>query len=158
MAVGGRFSEILIWDLSQREVVLRLRPNSDTRDLAFQPNGSLLASAHADGHLRLWDLRSGERVADLQSHEDAINQLTFSQTGRTIATVSDDGTIRLWLADLHCPIGIVERRATDAMAVAFAPDDTAIIAGWGVGNYDASTVLLWEIDSSREMPIRPARN
>ncbi len=157
LAAGGRFSEILIWDLSQRKVVLRLRANSDTRDLAFQPDGPLLASAHSDGHLRLWDLRSGERIADFQSHEGAINQLAFSHVGGTVATVSDDGTIRLWSADLHCPIGIVERRATDAFAVAFAPDDSAIVAGWGSGNYDASAVLLWEIDRSREIPIRPAR-
>ena len=64
--------------------------------LAQSPDGRLLASAGADGTVKLWDARSGAAVATLQGHTDRVLGLAFSSDGVRLASCSADGSVRLW--------------------------------------------------------------
>ena len=44
----------------------------------------------------LWDLSSGVEIAVLRGHESETHGGTFSHDGRLAATVSIEGTARLW--------------------------------------------------------------
>jgi WD40 repeat protein len=56
LAVGVH-SEIALWDTEAEEVVATLKDhNGDVQDLAFSPDGSLLASASRDGSAIVWDM------------------------------------------------------------------------------------------------------
>jgi WD40 repeat protein len=46
----------------------------------------------------VWDAADGEPLLSLSGHGDTILDVQFSFDGRTLATSSMDGTIRLWLA------------------------------------------------------------
>ena len=63
--------------------------------LAFNWDGSILASAGIDDTIRLWDVSRGRLLMTLPEHI-LLRDVNFSPDGRYLATSSGDGTIRLW--------------------------------------------------------------
>ena len=66
---------------------------------AIAPDGSEYAIAFADRDARLYDGGDGRVLAPLAGHGGSVTSIAFDAAGTTIATGSDDGTIRLWDAE-----------------------------------------------------------
>ena len=64
--------------------------------LAFSPDGSILATGHTDGKVRLWRLSDGKQLQTMEGHNEVVRKLSFSPDGATLASASDDGTVCLW--------------------------------------------------------------
>ena len=68
--------------------------------VAFSPGGTLLASADADGTVRLWNPATGRAAGPaLLAGTGAgagVKAVAFSPDGKLLATVDADGTMRLW--------------------------------------------------------------
>jgi WD40 repeat protein len=69
-------------------------------DVAFSPDGKLLASASRDSTVKLWDAGSGALQHTLEGHSDSVNDVAFSQDGKLLASASSDRTVKLWDAGL----------------------------------------------------------
>ncbi|MGI6400993.1 MAG: WD40 repeat domain-containing protein [Thermoguttaceae bacterium] len=65
-------------------------------DVAFDPNSSFVATAGADGTVRIWNLGLMKQVAVLQGHADKVYSVCFSADGSLLLTASRDKTARLW--------------------------------------------------------------
>lgn len=66
-------------------------------DLAWSPDGSLLAAASAAGGVTLFDAATGALKHALPGHEDGTNCLAWSPSGQ-LATGGQDGCVRFWNA------------------------------------------------------------
>ncbi|MEK8103919.1 hypothetical protein NKG94_00315 [Micromonospora sp. M12] len=63
----------------------------------------ILATADADGTLRLWDMVSGQSRAVLIGHTSEVTAMLFSPDGSTLASADENGTMRWWTSQAATP-------------------------------------------------------
>jgi len=66
--------------------------------VAFHSRGDRLVTAGSDGSIRIWDVATATELLSLRGHRRRIQHVQFSPDGETLASSSDDGTVKLWLA------------------------------------------------------------
>jgi WD40 repeat protein len=108
------------------------------RGVAFSPDGTILATGGYDNILRLWDVATGRKRADLSGHTEWIESVAFAPDGRVVASGGLDG-VRLW--DVATGRGTTKLDAGRVLAVAYAPDGTALATG-GEGD---GAVTIWDV-------------
>ncbi len=99
-AAGDR--TIKIWDAASGERIFTLSEPLDAQySVAFHPDGSRLAAAGADKIIRVWQLReaSGKLVESKFSHDGAVLDLLYSQSGETLFSTAEDKLVKAWSAD-----------------------------------------------------------
>jgi WD40 repeat protein len=64
--------------------------------VAWSPDGRHIANGCADGGVRVWDVKTRERVFDCQGHMRSVAGVSWSPDARKLASGSDDGTVRIW--------------------------------------------------------------
>jgi WD40 repeat protein len=99
LAVGGWAREIGLWNLPQHKRVRTLRGHRGLiTGLEFMPGQSgVLASAAADGTVRLWDIQTGLALATLDAFEgwEAL-AVSFSTDGRRLASAGSNAEAAVW--------------------------------------------------------------
>jgi len=65
-------------------------------DVAFNLNGTLLATGGGDHLARIWDANSGRELLVLVGHTGPVTAVAFSPDGKKLVTGSRDSTARVW--------------------------------------------------------------
>jgi WD40 repeat protein len=151
IAYGGESGDITILDVSQMRPLRELTSGSDVNGLFFSPDDSLLATAHSDGIIRVWDIETGELSSELLGHERLVRDSTFTPDGKVLLSSSDDGTIRLWSIVHNRGYGILYRRfgpalRDDICRLSLSSDGRVLAACLGIKGQDGPHVLLWKLD------------
>ncbi|GHD37574.1 hypothetical protein GCM10007147_45690 [Nocardiopsis kunsanensis] len=97
--------------------------------LAFNADGTLLASGHEDRCVRLWDLVNMRSLGMLAGHTGTVSCLEFSPDGNFIASGSADRHVLLW--DLRIGRNVVSFPGHEDMvlSVSFSPDGSTLLSG-----------------------------
>jgi WD40 repeat protein len=92
---------VRLWDTSTGKELLALKGHEgEIRELVYHPDGTLLASAAADG-TRLWDLAAGrEKVTLPFGSGRGDDSVAFSTDGRWVLFIIAGGSARRWPVDL----------------------------------------------------------
>lgn len=77
-----------------------LQPTAGQGPSACAPARLTPPACLADPPRRVWDLREGRCVERLVGHEGPIWSMQ-GDGGRLVASVGDDGTLRVWDLELH---------------------------------------------------------
>src|SRR5262249_49386130 len=70
--------------------------NDAVYDLAFRPDGKVLASASGDRTVKLWNVANGERLDTLGQPLKEVYAVAFSPDGKRVAAGGGDNRIRVW--------------------------------------------------------------
>jgi WD40 repeat protein len=147
LACGGRFAGVQMLEPQSATVLRELAGGWDTNDLAFSPDDSLLAAAHGDDVIRLWETRTGHLQAELVGHESSVRDIAFSPDGRTLISASTDGTIRLWSVEYGRSFGTLYANRAECH-ISLSADGHHFAISYR-DEHDAPRVLLWDHRSER---------
>jgi WD40 repeat protein len=115
VTVLGRRAEIRDVESGRRVAVLAA-PSSDISALAFSPDGSLVATGHADGAVRLFGADTGRQRLTLPGNACAVDDLSFSPDGTKLASTSACDGARVWALDLDDLLRIARQNVTRSLS------------------------------------------
>ena len=134
-----------------------------TKEASLSPVTDIFAVAGADGAIRLWDLRSRNRVTVLRSdlhrrtgHDAAALALAFSPDGSLLASAHVDGVVHLWDMATGDEVPVRLRHDESVGALAFSPDGSTLATGSLDANlrlFDVGAALAGE--ARRELVRQP---
>lgn len=122
--------------------------DASTRSVAFDPNGTWVASGGSSNFIQLWNIDSGAKGAQLRGHSGVIYGIAFSPDGSRIASASGDGTVRLWDSASGQAVFTLNGHIGEARSVAFSPDGS-LLASTG----QDQTVRLWDAATGAPLSV-----
>ncbi len=91
---AGRDGNAIVWDAVSFRKVGTLRGHQDwVVNTALAPNGRLAATSSTDRTVKVWNLQSMQKVADLSGQCTVGSPLCFTGDGGTLVTVNDAGCL-----------------------------------------------------------------
>ncbi|MGK0217391.1 MAG: WD40 repeat protein [Planctomycetota bacterium] len=133
---GGR---AYIWDVESGERLEAL-PNHGAPILSVDvaSDGRIVIST-AENSAYLWSDVRGSAPRRLEGHSEQVHDVVFSPDGKTIASASADGTLRLWDSSTLATLAVISGHQGPVVSVRFDPSGEHLLsAGWEDG------MRVWE--------------
>lgn len=88
--------QMLSSDASQPRDIGADVPMDAPNDVAFSPNAKLIASAHNDGLVNIWNVDNGRLLHTIQPEGGLAHAIAFNRDGSLLATVNFNDGVRVW--------------------------------------------------------------
>ncbi len=156
VAVGGgtpgAFGEIVLFDAATGAERARLEGHRDyVYHLAFNHDGTRLASCGYDKVIRVWDAVSGKVVGVLKEHTEAVYAVAFSGDGTLLASAAADRSVKIWKVDDGVRLYTITEPTDAVLTLAFRPGTRQLAAGG-----QDKRIRVWEVGDSSARSIRSA--
>lgn len=138
--VAGRDGHVRAWVFDRGGRLLHVLPEIGIKDVAFSPNGRLLATASADGSTTLWNPHTGKPVRGFRDTGDSVSAVAFSPDGALLATGGADGAARVWTVATGDRLFFFTGHTNPISTVAWSPDGRVLASA----SFDR-TVRLWGV-------------
>jgi WD40 repeat protein len=157
--------QITLWDITKTNAPVLLSDirgehKERVKTIAFNHDGSLLASGSYDMTIILWDISDPAKPTiigiPLSGHTSFVNSVAFSSDGRSLVSAGDDQRIILWdtsqLPNVTQLGESIEQHAAPVNSVAFSPDGKKFASA-----SDDNTVILWDWDPASRTLQNPIK-
>jgi len=160
---GYDFSYLTIWQAYLQDTPLRqvnfahsdlsksvfAKTFSSPMSAVFSPNGKILATAHSEGQICLWDVATGQQLMSCQGHLGSVWCVAFapqgcanSPDGSILASGAQDEKIKLWDVTTGQCLKTLQGHKGCVFSVIFALDGKILISS----SADC-TIRLWNVDT-----------
>jgi WD40 repeat protein len=152
----GTSGFVRMWNAATGKVLRSLpveKVSIDVTGVAFSPDGKTLACSYGlsgsgqdawIGMVKIWRTSDHKVLGTLKGHKQSVWQIAFAPDSRTLATASDDKTVRIWNVAQAKTLQIL-RHQDIVQAVAFAPDGKTLASG------DNKVVRLWDVKAGQRL-------
>ncbi|TQS41321.1 WD40 repeat domain-containing protein [Cryptosporangium phraense] len=174
LVAGGMRGSVEIWNLDTGKLVTK--PFGAGRmgvinGVSFAPDRQSVATASADGTVRLWNPYNGQQIGEPittapegSEYKVAATAVQFSPNGKVLATLSDDGSVAFFDAESHERIRQADSPSTTVGTIGdelvYRPDGrvVATVSASGLHMWDArtgKTLKAAKTDSIGAFAFRP---
>jgi WD40 repeat protein len=140
----GHWEWRYLWRLCHSDLLTLKGHTANVNSVAFSPDGSRLASASADGSVKVWD-QTGHEVLTLAANPWQVYEVVWSPDGKRLASASVDGTVRAWDAQTGKQALTLTGHTNWVWGVAWSPDGTRLASA-----ADDRTVRVWDATTGQE--------
>jgi tricorn protease-like protein len=109
----------------------------------YSLQGNQVASAGADGAVRLWSVETGACQRTLTGHSGGIQRIVYSPNGNQIASCSHDKTVRLWDVKTGECSHILIGHQKEATRVVYSPRGDQVASA----NREDGMIRIWDTES-----------
>lgn len=95
LAIGSNEDKMQIYNTKSDEMTTS-EGLGNYYSLVCSPDAQILAVGTSNGVVELWDISSGKQISNLEGHTNGITNLSFSPSGKLLASKSYDNTVRIW--------------------------------------------------------------
>ncbi|MCA9063035.1 MAG: WD40 repeat domain-containing protein [Planctomycetaceae bacterium] len=143
------------------EGLSELAGSSGAVAIRFSPDGRMLASAHRERSIRLWDLQSRTPSATFTGHRWIAESLDWSPDGSLLASAACDFATRqteimIWDVSTRKAVTTLQSQDTGFAFVCFSPDGRTL-ASAGQRAITLWNVATWTADRKFEPHNNPVR-
>jgi WD40 repeat protein len=157
LAVGiDGWGEVLLVDTTagkvQHELSGERAMRAYVRDVAFSPDGLLLASTQYRNHnagVVVWDIATTNKLRELPSPSGGPSKVCFSVDGALLAGVSSfDSTLEVWKTATGERVTEIEGHVRAPLQLHFSSDGKSLISA-----SDDGTIRFWETATGRQTSV-----
>jgi hypothetical protein len=143
--LDGKF---FLYDLATGKTLRQFDHGVAPQELAFSPDGKLIASSGGDGTLRLWNVETGQSLRIIQTHDRFADlQALFSRDGELVVTRGrENHAVQCFRVSNGQEVPLFPKDLWRVRAVAFSPDGRLV----GCATEENSVRVL-ELASGKEV-------
>ncbi|KAG2343896.1 WD40 repeat-like protein [Suillus weaverae] len=133
----------------------KIKVNDHIQHTLHLPGGQRIIIYSLGGSFRVWDLERSTQVGEeWEDKERGVGAIALSPDGKTVATGSDDGTMKLWNVDKGKVIKKLTGHTKAVHSVCWSPDGGRVVSDcWGA-------FRVWDVQSGKTIvgPIETGGN
>jgi WD40 repeat protein/tetratricopeptide (TPR) repeat protein len=162
--VGGNGPRaVKVWDAVRGGELLALHGHAgEVRAVAFNGDGTRLASADEHGRVKVWDLTTRPEARVLRAHTGGVTCVAFSPDGRRLATCggrqgqpgTDIGEVKVWDIAADRELFALAGHTGRVQDVAFSPDGKRLASasgGWSSSGQPTGEVIVWDAGTGNRL-------
>ncbi len=143
-----------VWDAHTGRELASLRAHSMKSDykihqLAFSPDGKLLAAVTSGNAIVVWDMVTGREAFVLRGHAHSVASVAFMPDGQRLVSGGEDKTVRIWDAATGQLMLTLRDDSGEVVFVTVSPDGHLLASS----SRGRGSVKLWD---ATPLPSQPA--
>lgn len=150
-ATGSDDMTVRIWDPDEgvETMAFNRSMHNSVHSVAWSPDHKLLAIGYDDGETHLWEPKSRLLLGTLKSGA-RVRAVRFTRDGGTLASASDDGTIRLIDCSKACAAASPPDQPSVVRSISFSPNSEMLAS-----TNDKFEGRLWSVLTGDAMAFPP---
>ena len=145
--------ETVVYDLRTHRPVARIEASTTLTHAALSPDGKWVCVPGSNRRIDLYRVSSSRLTRSFPKkrerrelqHSHGIRAFEFSPDGKTLATCSDDHTIRLWAVATARSLGVVGKHDAGVRSVSFFPDGQRLVSAGA-----DMTTRIWRVEEPND--------
>ncbi|MEK7793622.1 MAG: WD40 repeat domain-containing serine/threonine-protein kinase [Candidatus Hydrogenedentota bacterium] len=119
----------------------------------ISPDGRVLATACANGSIRLWNADTLVSTTELNQHEGPAHVVAFNRDGTRLVSASADETAVIWNTSNGRVLAEFTEHRSSILAASFDPTGNRVATGAVDG-----TARLWDAETSKQLDVFEAHH